>query len=535
MKARSIQFKFLITVISAMLAIALFVGGLGIYEVDHHVRIQTENFINATCKTEAALVNDIFGDMEKSVRIMESFVLDMIDNKEDIIDKEKQHEITQNTDRMFANVAKNTNGAIAYYLRFNPEISDHKAGLFYSKVAGGDEYIRFESTDLALYDKDDTEHVGWFWQPYEAGEPVWMKPYYNKNNDILMISFVIPMYYDDLFLGVIGMDFDYTVLMDKVHEIKIYENGFAHLESDGVLIDHSYHKDGIETTDGSKEYLQVSEDLKNGMVLVLSASYEDIRQIRHDIAFKMLLAVAVLVAVFSAVVVLIVSKIVGPLNKLTTASQQLAEGNYDIEIVQSDTYEIKVLSAAFEHMTERLQEHKKVQHVLAYRDPLTGLRNATSYKAWVNDFNKEIQSKPMDFGVVIFDLNYLKETNDRYGHDKGNKLIVAASGIISHTFKRSPVFRIGGDEFLAILQNSDLEEYKELLIKLDSACIDASLKNEDEAFRLSIAKGFSRYNPATDAEFLDVFNRADDEMYKNKRTMKMKQEYLEGDHQWTTF
>ncbi|MBR0305681.1 MAG: hypothetical protein IIX07_02580, partial [Lachnospiraceae bacterium] len=127
MKAHSIQFKFLITVISAMLAIALFVGGLGIYEVDHHVRIQTENFINATCKTEAALVNDIFGDMEKSVRIMESFVLDMIDNKEDIIDKEKQHEITQNTDRMFANVAKNTNGAIADYLRFNPEISDHKA------------------------------------------------------------------------------------------------------------------------------------------------------------------------------------------------------------------------------------------------------------------------------------------------------------------------------------------------------------------------------------------------------------------------
>ena len=535
MKAHSIQFKFLITVISAMLAIALFVGGLGIYEVDHHVRIQTENFINATCKTEAALVNDIFGDMEKSVRIMESFVLDMIDSKEDIIDKEKQHEITQNTDRMFANVAKNTNGAIAYYLRFNPEISDHKAGLFYSKVAGGDEYIRFESTDLALYDKDDTEHVGWFWQPYEAGEPVWMKPYYNKNNDILMISFVIPMYYEDLFLGVIGMDFDYTVLMDKVHEIKIYENGFAHLESDGVLIDHNYHREGIETTDESKEYLQVSENLKNGMILVLSASYEDIRQIRYDIAFKMLLAVAVLVAVFSAVVVLIVSRIVGPLNKLTAASQQLAEGNYDIEIVHSDTYEIKVLSAAFEHMTERLKEHKKVQHVLAYRDPLTGLRNATSYKAWVNDFNKEIQSKPMDFGVVIFDLNYLKETNDRYGHDKGNKLIVAASGIISHTFKRSPVFRIGGDEFLAILQNSDLEEYKELLIKLDSACIDASLKNEDEAFRLSIAKGFSRYNPATDAEFLDVFNRADDEMYKNKRTMKMKQEYLEGDHQWTTF
>ena len=54
MKAHSIQFKFLITVISAILAIAVFVGGLSIYEVDSFVRVQTENLIDVTCEKELA-------------------------------------------------------------------------------------------------------------------------------------------------------------------------------------------------------------------------------------------------------------------------------------------------------------------------------------------------------------------------------------------------------------------------------------------------------------------------------------------------
>ena len=50
MKTHSIQFKFLTTIISAMLAITVFVGGLSIYEVDKFVQYQTENFINVTCE-----------------------------------------------------------------------------------------------------------------------------------------------------------------------------------------------------------------------------------------------------------------------------------------------------------------------------------------------------------------------------------------------------------------------------------------------------------------------------------------------------
>ena len=121
---------------------------------------------------------------------------------------------------------------------------------------------------------------------------------------------------------------------------------------------------------------------------------------------------------------------------------------------------------------------------------------------------------------MVLDLNYLKEMNDMHGHDAGNKLIVKAARLISDTFKRSPVFRIGGDEFVVILQNRDLKDCEELFESFDQDCTDTFVETDEEKIVLSIAKGFSRYDPAQDKKFLDVFNRADEEMYKNKRVMK---------------
>ena len=514
------QFKVLMTVISAMLAITVFIGGLSIYEVDQFAQHQTEDFINVTCEKDASQINDIFGDMEKSVHIMESYVLGFINSKADIEDAKKQAEILSRSDEMFVDVANHTDGAVAYYFRFTPELSHNTFGLFYSKVKGKDGFIRFEPTDISLYDKSDTEHVGWYWQPYEAGKPVWMLPYYNKNNDIMMISYVVPMYFEDEFIGVVGMDFDYTVLTDKVHNIKVYENGFAHLEFEGADVYNTDHVEDAKLHENPEKYLSVSKELRNGMTLIISASYDDIRQIRYDIALKILFVVLLLAVLFSLVAILVVRRIVYPLKNLTEASVKLSNRDYDVEIVHSNTYEIKLLSTAFENMALQLKEHEKLQHLLAYRDSLTGLRNTNSYWAWITDFDKEIETKEIVFGVIVLDINYLKETNDRYGHDVGNKLIVSAAHVISSIFKRSPVFRIGGDEFAVILQNRDLDEMEELFMKFDEECRNKSIETEKENIPVSIAKGFARYDSKKDSAFMDVFNRADDAMYENKREIK---------------
>lgn len=256
------------------------------------------------------------------------------------------------------------------------------------------------------------------------------------------------------------------------------------------------------------------------MTLILSASYEDIRQIRYEIADRILCTGMILVTVFCFLTFYLVSKIVKPMRTLTDAAKKLADGDYHVEHVKSDTYEIQLLSTAFENMATHLREHEKHQYLLAHTDSLTGLRNATSYNMWVTDFNKEIRNKSTNFGVIVLDVNDLKVANDKYGHDAGNKLLVTVSRIISDVFRRCPVFRIGGDEFVVILLNRDLDERNALCKKLDLACARECIRTDTETIQISIARGFARYNPAVDEQFADVFNRADDAMYRNKKEMK---------------
>ncbi len=410
-KTFSLKFRFIATVIIAMLSITIFVGGLSVYEVDKYIQTQAEEFVKVTCDNEGAQINDKLSNMEKSVKIMESYLMDFFFSKADVEDKAVQEKVVKSADEMFVDVAKHTStsGAVSYYFRFDPAISDGKAGLFYSKINGSTDFVSLEPTDITIYEKNDTEHVGWFWQPYEAGTPIWMDPYYNQNNEILMISYVIPMYYEDKFIGVVGMDFDYDVLSDMVNGIKIYDNGFAHLEVDGTVISSSDSALEAKINSGTKKYLRMSNDLVNGMTLVLSASYDDIRSIRYDIAFKIIYVVILLAAFFALIVILIVRKIVYPLKTLTDASVKLSNGDYNIEITHSNTYEIKLLSTAFENMIQHLKEHERLQHLLAYRDSLTGLRNTNSYKTWVTDFDKEIKNEKIDFGVAMLDINTLRK------------------------------------------------------------------------------------------------------------------------------
>ena len=314
------------------------------------------------------------------------------------------------------------------------------------------------------------------------------------------------------------MDFDYTILTNRIHQIKIFKNGFAQLKLNGAVIDTGNDN---YTSEMTEEHLQASEELANGMNLVLFASYDDIRQIRYEIAYKLLFSVLLLAVAFALIVFFMIKKMVKPLQTLTDASIKLSNGDYDVELVPSNTHEIKLLNTAFENMIVHLREHKKLQHKLAYRDSLTGLRNTTSYKEWVSDFNKKIAEEGTSFGVMVFDINYLKEANDTYGHNVGNTLITTSARIIATTFKRSPVFRIGGDEFLAILQGKDLEEYENLIAKFEAECEDTVAEAEGASIPVSIAKGFSEFDPENDTQFSDVFDRADEEMYKNKKLMKL--------------
>ena len=152
----------------------------------------------------------------------------------------------------------------------------------------------------------------------------------------------------------------------------------------------------------------------------------------------------------------------------------------------------------------------------ANRDALTGVKSKHAYMEAVSRWNPEIQSGTAEpFAVAVCDINDLKTVNDTKGHQAGDLLIKQASQIICEIFRHSPVYRVGGDEFVSILRGRDFEILDELLHRMHS-----SNEHGRKTGQVIIACGVSVYDKDLDDHFEAVFERADAAMYENKRYLK---------------
>lgn len=152
----------------------------------------------------------------------------------------------------------------------------------------------------------------------------------------------------------------------------------------------------------------------------------------------------------------------------------------------------------------------------AYRDGLTGVKNKLAYLESLKELELQTKESSLEgYGVVVFDLNGLKVINDTLGHEAGDEYLKSACRIICEHYKHSPVYRIGGDEFVAILKGSDFEN-RELLKQKFDELIDENLRTGS----VVISSGMAVFNPELDESYTEVFIRADKSMYERKMALK---------------
>lgn len=174
-----------------------------------------------------------------------------------------------------------------------------------------------------------------------------------------------------------------------------------------------------------------------------------------------------------------------------------------------------------EKEVEGLQAHVTEINTIAYRDALTHVGNKAAYDKMAESLNAEILNKKARFAIVMADLNHLKIINDHYGHDKGNEYLTGSCKMICEVFAHSPVFRVGGDEFVAILQKRDYRNRESLFEILKREFQVSSSREESEPWqRFSAAVGMAVYAPGGDLNVDSVFKRADHAMYNAKMEMR---------------
>ena len=162
-----------------------------------------------------------------------------------------------------------------------------------------------------------------------------------------------------------------------------------------------------------------------------------------------------------------------------------------------------------EDITEAKNATEKISYVSSH-DTLTGLRNRHKCEEAIRDFE---QREDMPLGVIYADLNCLKLANDAFGHQEGDILLKSAAKILKdNAGKNGTPYRIGGDEFILLIEEAGSDYLNERIDEITKACLNWS---GEGLISPSMALGGAARSSAGQ-NLRAVIREAEDTMYANK-------------------
>ena len=434
-------------------------------------------------------------------------------------DAEYRKNYLESMKRNFQFTAVGIDGGISYYLRFIPEIEGAKGGFSMQREEARWEgalspFVEREPIDLALYDTDDIQNVGWFYIPMRSHSATWIEPYIDAITRFYVISYVAPIFVDGKFIGVVGMDIDFNFIIQELRRMSIYNYGYVYIMNRNNVV--LYHKDLPQGTQfkHNPEFQEIETYLTNGMWLGIATPLSEVHDARNKILMHLISAIVLVAMLISFISIVLASKAIKPLAGMTDAAKRIASGDLNVKISYESGNELGILVRSIREMATKLEYY-------VYRDKLTGLRNAAAFMGKSNELDeKNKRGADLKYAVIIFDANFLKKVNDNYGHEAGNELLRHAAAVIDRVFKNSLTYRTGGDEYAAILEGEDYENRENLLRLFDEEVAKEHFTVAGNTLTLSVARGLGVYEKG--AEFAAVSKRADAAMYNHKAAIKAK-------------
>ena len=543
---KSIQTKIIVLIMMVVMLCSIVIGGIGVLHLESLSDQNSAQIMNLSCREEGKKLGQTFHSIEQSVKIIAQNSISKQGMEKVLKSDTLRGILIEDLRPIVLASAKSTDGAVAVYVHFNPEIAPADSGIFYSKTLVKESFYEQPVTDLSKVRPEEMDTMDWYYKPVEVGEAVWLEPYYNGKIEELVISYVVPIYQDELLIGIAGMDVLFSDIVNKVADVAVFNTGIAYLVNDKNEI--MYHPNGetvfpvtdvqswqqfvteskediegkyiYEYQDGNEKYKLACYELDNNMRLLLSAATDEIDAEKNELVRDVFISVIMIALIGILTSVVISQSIIRPLKELTKVSRKIADGNLKIKIPSGSKDEVGELADSLQQTVDCLRVYMDRISDLAYTDTLTGVKSKTAYDEEVRRLNENIAEGFHQFGIIMFDMNGLKEMNDTYGHDAGDAYIKNSCRLICTTYKHSPVFRIGGDEFIAVLRGQDLLNSQKLMCRFYERMqkIVEEAKKPEEA--VSVAAGMAVFKEHKDTDVQSVFKRADENMYKNKTAIK---------------
>jgi len=194
-----------------------------------------------------------------------------------------------------------------------------------------------------------------------------------------------------------------------------------------------------------------------------------------------------------------------------------ADNKKDIEFFQSKKGE---LSLYIESTRASIESHILMQQLVdkSLHDGLTGVYNRKFLEDFVEHVTYQADRRAINYGVLMMDIDHFKQVNDTYGHDIGDKFIqLLANTVKSIIRKADTISRYGGEEFVVLLYECDLENAKRVAEKIRVAFSESSVYNGEERIQRTISIGVAHFSKDKKVSLRDVIKNADEALYEAKR------------------
>lgn len=204
-----------------------------------------------------------------------------------------------------------------------------------------------------------------------------------------------------------------------------------------------------------------------------------------------------IIAILTVTFLLLFTQLILPLGKI---ARTIPTGNALNE--KGGFREVRLVAAAYNEVRNRRDALDDILRSAAETDALTKLPNRYRFEQYIID----AEERGYSVAMLLFDVNYLKKTNDTFGHLAGDKLLIAAAECISRCFGEN-CFRFGGDEFAAIVTDCTIESIETMI---------SHFEETEKEKNISISFGYAYTDEIGRTTFKKLLSEADRKMYAQK-------------------
>ena len=201
---------------------------------------------------------------------------------------------------------------------------------------------------------------------------------------------------------------------------------------------------------------------------------------------------------------------------------KIDQATYELHI--SYVHDVNLIRIYVTDITQRKRDEEAI-YLLATTDSLTGIANRREFTAILMREMDQTKRYGMPMALAMYDIDFFKRVNDTFGHDVGDHVLQAVTGLVKENIRATDIVaRWGGEEFMVLMPQTDIQSARNTAEKLRQAIADYHF---DKVNKLTVSFGVAAFESQDDLNSL--LKRVDDALYLAKKRGRNRVEILTGE------